>query len=186
MINPAVKCSLCDTNHAEKKWDVNVFDSHSACCFRCTKPSQLLPYLPSKLHLKCDCSWIHLHKTGFKTCTLTAPMTLMCSTLNHPSRCPIWKSLSCLFRQGTYNKGVGKTPCFPTEAWCCSGYFQTARVLHHFHPVARDASLWCCTTICWRLNRRALSLSHAHREIDFSVCHWWHCMIAVFKLAAAW
>ena len=143
---------------------VNVFDSHSARYFCCAKPSQPLLYLPFKLHSKCDCSWIYFHKTGFKTCTLTASTMSMCSTL-----CPIWKILSCLCQQGTYKKGVGETPCYPTEAWCCRGYFQTARVLHHFPPVVRDASFWCCTTICWRPNRQMWRRAPLHHSLSLSL-----------------
>lgn len=193
MTNLAVKCSLCDANHARKKCDVlwtYLITTLLAFSNRRQKINTInyieasppLLYLPFKLHLKRDCSQIHFHKTGFKTCTLPAAVTSTCSTWNHQSRCPTWKILSCLCCQGTYSEGVAKTPRYPTEARCCSGYFQTARVLHHFHPVARGASLWCCTTICWRLNGRCGEARRAAPPLSppfsFSGCNrdWFLCL----------
>lgn len=72
MTNLAVKCSLCDANHARKKCDVLRTYLIPTLLVIFAVQNQPLLYLPFKLHLKRDCSQIHLHKTGFKTCTLTA------------------------------------------------------------------------------------------------------------------
>lgn len=177
---------------------VNIFDSHCAHYFRWEKPSQPLLYLPFKPHLKRDCSRSHFHKTGCKTCTVAALTTLRWSTTNHPSICPLWKILLCWCGQGIYNKGVGETPCYPAKAWCCSGYFQTARVLHHFLPCCKRRFSLMLHYHLLETEQAAVASSAvpafslsslvflAVTEIDFSVCHWWHCTIAVFKLAAAW
>lgn len=136
----------------EGMWcSANMFDFCSACFGHANPVSASAIFAPFNLQLKPESVYIN---GWIQNCTLTAPTSSMCSALNHPSGGSIWKILSGLCRQGTCNAGVGKTPRYPTEVWSCSGYFQRARVLHHFRPGASGAPLWCCTTICWRTNRQ--------------------------------
>lgn len=148
----------------------NMFDFCSAHYFGRANPVSVSAiFARFNLQLKPESVYIN---GWIQNGTLTAPTLSMCSALNHPSGSPIWKILSGLYRQGTCNAGVGKTPRYPTEVWSCSGYFQRDRVPHHFRPGASGAPLWCCTTICWRTNRqmwwgtpsRLLALSGCNRD----------------------
>lgn len=148
-----------------------------------------------------NCSHTHIHSLhpGYQC----APLLIV--PLGTPyGRC--WKiycchSWFCLFFfkcAALHNDGVGKIlPYYPIKVRTfriCSFHFQTARLLHHFPPVLRDAPLRCCTTICWGCQPQKVLDSHLPplpsplpiTEIDFSVCHWWHCTTAVFEWAAVW
>lgn len=153
-------------------------------------------FAPFNLQLKPESVYIN---GWIQNCTLTAPTLSMCSALNHPSGSPIWKILSGLCRRGTCNAGVGKTT--PLSYWglelqwlfsesSCPASFppwceRRSSLMLHYHLLENQQA---------DVMRNAFSLSHTHTltpslavtEIDFSVCHWWHCTIAVFKLAAAW